>query len=475
MIEAMKYSSILFIFTMAAQAAHAQSVISSTPVSASNPTSEQGPSSEGQSASSVSSRWTRYVMLRGDAAEARLDRKLSAPAIASQSALVDLNLTGKTEFSDFFRFQADVDLRARRSWNYTRRNILSGQIQTTQDIGQDNPEYRLALNELYANGDLKDGAQYTAGKKRILWGTGFAANPTDLLNPAKNPLDPTYERRGAWLIQAESIQEQSAVAVFMAPGVVEDKHTLPKEVGIYKDENGKRSAHYLLGWRYYMLLGGADINLMLFTSEKYQDEMSRALKIGWSWSQIATAISKQLETHAEFLVQRGSVRPTSSGISRLESKDLFVKALVGFRYDLENESAVLVEYLHQADGDSVADLQTRLQNLRALAIKYPSMAEKSSLPVLMRNMLFLNYQRFKFNDDTFLSWSVAHNLHDNSGYQGPVLQWNPRESTMITLSASSDYNLEKNSGAVVTGLGRVRSNELNPAKARMGLEVKSYF
>jgi hypothetical protein len=484
MIQALKHSSLAFLTLIFSSAAHAETSLSISPsASETSPASEgespspaeQSPAYADQPSSSGSSRWTRYVMIRGDLADPRLDKKLSAPAIASQSLLLDLNLTGKTEFSDLLRFQADVDLHARRFWNYKKRNLVSGSIETTQDIGEENPEYRLALNELYVNGDALDGIQYTAGKKRILWGTGFAANPTDLLNPAKNPLDPTYERRGAWLVQVERIQEQSTVAFFMAPGVIENKHTLPKEAGIYKDAEGKRSAHYLLGWRYYMLLGGADINLMLFNSERYQDDMSHAWKTGASWSQIATALSKQLETHAEILVQRGSVRPTAAGVERLGSRDLFFKALVGMRYDLENESALLVEYVHNSEGDSTADLQRRLQNLRDLTVKFPSLAQKSTLPLLMRNTLYVNYQRYKFNDDTFVSWAVAHNLHDHSGFQGPVLQWTPTQTTSLTVSASVDYNLVKNSGAAVTGIGRVRTNELNPAKSRAGLEVKSYF
>lgn len=459
--------------TPAASATPAAPAASATPAASAG--AEIQNSNPAQAADSGTSRWTKHVMLRGELLDPRLDKRLFAPAIASQSLLLDFNLTGKKEFSESLRMQADVDLHVRQYWNYRKINRQTGAADTSQNIAADNPEYRLSLNELYVNGNFRDDIQFTAGKKRILWGTGFAANPTDLLNPAKNPLDPTNERRGAWVVQAERIQEHNTIAFFVAPGIEESKHTLPEQVIFYKDSSGKRNSHYLLGWRYYTLLGGADINLMLFNSERYQDDMARALKTGASWSQILTAVSKQLEGHAEFLLQQGSVRPTAAGVSRTDSRDFYIRGLAGFRYDFENESSMLVELSHQADGDSLTDLQRRMQNAQMLAIKYPALAEKPSLPVLMRNTLYLNYQRYKFNDDTFLSWSFAHNLHDHSGYQGPLLQWNPTQTTSLTLSASSDYNLVKNSGVVLAGTGRIRTNELNPAKSRLGLEVKSFF
>ncbi len=458
----------------AAYASNSSPAATPTPV-ATEPQSAVAPESETTPSSSFSSRWTPYVMLRADFTQPRLDEKLPAREVATQSALLDFNVTGKTEFSSYFRLQADIDLFARRSWNYQKRNLLTRGIETSQSGTEENPSYRLALNEIYSNGEFQNGYQYTVGKKRIVWGTGFAANPTDLLNPTKNPLDPTYERRGAWLVQAENIQEKQALAVFLSPGVLENKNTIPTDVGTYADADGKRRSHYLAGLRYYHLLGGADINVMLFRSERFKDEMSESWRAGASWSQYLTAISKQLEVHAEVLTQHGSVRPTATGESRLNSRDREFKTLLGLRYDFDNESSLVIEYLNQTDGDTIADLQTRLQNYQLLLSRYASFSDLSLPVIVMRNMLYVNYQRYKFNEDTFLSWALAHNLHDHSGYQGPILQWTPNQTLALTLSANTDYNLKRNSGVLVTGLGRRRTNELNPIKSRVGFEVKSFF
>jgi hypothetical protein len=428
------------------------------------------------SVSSSSNMWITSGLLRIDFVQPRLNEKIPAKEVASQTALLDFNLTGKSELRDSLRLQADLDIFARRSWNFKRRNLLTQGIETNQREDSENPAYRLSLNEIYLNGETQEGFQYVFGKKRILWGTGFAANPTDLLNPSKNPLDPSYERRGAWLLQGEYVQESQTFALLVAPGVVEDKNTLPKEVGVFADSNGQNQNHFLLGARWYRLLGGADLNLMAFYSDRFREGEPVAWKGGASWSQIAASLSKQLETHAEILFQRGSSNPLPLGESRLKSEKLFFKTLVGLRYDFENESALVIEYLNQSDGDTVADLQTRLKR-EFTAVSRSSQSQKgvAEQRILMRNNLYLNYQRYKFNEDIFLSWASAHNLHDHSGFQGPILQWTPSQTLTLSVSASSDYNLQRTAGVQIPGIGYVRTNELNPSKSRLGLEIKSYF
>lgn len=426
------------------------------------------------SESTSSSLWTPSILLRTDFNMLRLKERLPAPAVPVQNVLLQVNLSGKTEFLTTNRFQLDVDAFARQSWNEQRRDPFSGKVQVTQKDSE-NPQYRLLFNEIYLNGEPVPGIQYTAGKKRVLWGTGFAANPTDLVNPAKNPLDPTYERRGAWLVQAEHVQETQTVGVFFAPAVTENKHTIPQKVGRFEDPDGSERFHSLTAARWYQLLGGADVNLMIFLSERYRDQQSHALKWGGSWSQIATFLSPQLETHAEFLLQKGSDRPSSDGASRFDSDEYFLKSLVGFRYDFANESSLVFEYLIQTDGDTLSDVEQRLKRQMSMVARQSAVESLSSSAIVMRNFLFLNYQRYKFNDDLFLSWAIAHNPHDHSGYQGPILQWTPTQTLSLSLNANSDYNLKKKTGVVLPFAGRVRMNELNPVKSRIGLDIKSYF
>lgn len=454
---------------------------------------------------SQGSSWNCSLALKGESSFLRLNESLPSVAVPEKTALFDLNITGKSEIADGFRFALDNDFIARRSWEFKKRNVFNGNIETSGSGVSENPAYRLALNEAYFLYELSPEYQFTVGKKRILWGSGFANNPTDVLNPGKNVLDPTLERRGAWLLQGERILEKHAFSLFFAPGVEEDKNTLPKNILNYRTSpDRERNNHFLTGFRWYQLLGNADLNFMLFRSDRYKNESRSQWKYGASWSQSLLGINKQLEGHAEVLLQRGSQRLDAEFQSRAESKDWYLNFLLGSRFDFENESALVVEYFRQSDGDSRADLKNRLERIMALTRNLKLVSSQSSaagglspsmnIPAAFaqsgdsqsetsrtvsalsqQNYLFLNWQRYKFNDDLFLSWSVVHNLHDASGFQGPVLQWSPSQSTNVTLSANSDYALIAQSGVLVEGAGRVREIELNPLTGRLGLEVKSFF
>jgi len=425
--------------------------------------------------------WTCFVALRSDFSQPRLSERLPAPPVPGQTLLVDLNLTGKQELHSGTRFALDLDLVARRSWDFEQRNLLSGKTEKAEPVEVENPSYRLGLNEVFVATELSPEFQFALGKKRVLWGSGFASNPTDALNPGKNVLDPTLERRGAWLGLFEYLGEKNALSFFFAPGVLEDKNTLPEKILRYASEPGQdKEYRSLTGARWYQLLGSADVNFLIFRSERYREERGNAWKFGASWSQILSGISKKLEGHSEILVQRGTARLDPFLRSRLDNSSWHMSVLLGGRYDFENESALVVELYRQSDGDSRADLKARvengLSNLRAAtSIAAQGEVGRTVSQLGMQNYLFMNWQRYKLSEDLFLSWSIAHNLHDSAGFQSPGLQWTPSQSTSLTLSGSSEYALFSNAGVVVKNYGRLREIELNPVRARVGLELKAYF
>jgi hypothetical protein len=65
------------------------------------------------------------------------------------------------------------------------------------------------------------------GKKRIVWGAGLAFNPTDLLNPRRDPTDPTFQRAGAWVAQLEAPFETMTFSLLFAPTVLESMSGIP--------------------------------------------------------------------------------------------------------------------------------------------------------------------------------------------------------------------------------------------------------
>ncbi len=77
-----------------------------------------------------------------------------------------------------------------------------------------------SLNEVYLLHEFFPELNVLVGKKRIIWGSGQAYNPTDLLNPRKDPTDPTFQRAGAWLAQVEVPLPTITFTALFAPQVL---------------------------------------------------------------------------------------------------------------------------------------------------------------------------------------------------------------------------------------------------------------
>ena len=67
------------------------------------------------------------------------------------------------------------------------------------------------LNEAYLSVPLADFLFFTLGKRRIVWGTGLSYNPSDFINPPKDPLNPQLEKRGVYCAMLELFTEWLSV------------------------------------------------------------------------------------------------------------------------------------------------------------------------------------------------------------------------------------------------------------------------
>jgi len=63
------------------------------------------------------------------------------------------------------------------------------------------------LNEAYLSVALADWLFFNLGKKRIVWGVAYSYNPSDFINPPKDPLDPEAEKRGIYCAELELFHE----------------------------------------------------------------------------------------------------------------------------------------------------------------------------------------------------------------------------------------------------------------------------
>jgi hypothetical protein len=198
----------------------------------------------------------------------------------------------------------------------------------------------LLVNEAYVDARLVGPLRVSAGRRRVVWGSGLAANPTDLLNPEKSPLDPERQRTGAVLLpQLELATRSVTLTALASPGVDTSEHALPRSLDV-------RGA--LVAGRIYALVLGIDLNLVA-----YRDLDRKRGHYGGSLSRF---VGDHVELHAESLVTDAPPdapplpwTPTC-GPPPASSRSWFARWIAGGRYEWPDQTFVSLEYLHRGEG-----------------------------------------------------------------------------------------------------------------------------
>jgi hypothetical protein len=219
---------------------------------------------------------------------------------------------------------------------------------------------RLTLRELFFKCSPMSTLDFTLGRAILKWGTGYAYNPTGVIEPRRHPSDPSdrlRQFRGLDLAQVDFyFRASSLTSVYLNPLQTGDKWQLA---------NGHR-----LAMRLSTLFRGFDVSLIGFW------EKSRRGKIGFNFTKV---LGEALEIHGEFLGQRGSEAPQHLIITTNKPDTLFRfppfaplhehkhrlfgKYLAGFQYTFGGETNLAVEYFHNDDGLSDGDWQRFLDYL----------------------------------------------------------------------------------------------------------------
>lgn len=375
----------------------------------------------------------------------------------------------------------------------------------------------VSLSELYWSHDVRPELSLLVGKKRVVWGPGMAFNPTDLLNPPKDPTDPSFQRAGAWMARLEVPLETMAFTVLFAPQVTWQENGLPARF-LYDpswDPTGDGQPHYLVAARAYALIADADVNGMLFFSHRYHDFLDHSFKVGGSVSRI---FANALEVHAEALVHAGSSRsypnhacladlPSALGCllraeplmerRELGGDSLTTHALLGARYQLDDDTLLSAEYLFQSDGYTRRDFQS-LVNALALVRAAPGLGldptlvqsavlggpgqaaegspQKFTFEPLGRHQLFLSFSRSRIRDDFSVGAVLLGSLQDLSGLFSPNISWQATEWLTITASGQLPFPGLRAWAAVIPETEEpVSEFTLVPMEYRAILQVRAYY
>jgi hypothetical protein len=250
---------------------------------------------------------------------------------------------------------ADVNIGVNfTSWLGLRSSLQTG-IESTRDTRS-----RLTLRELFLKLSPAGALDFTLGRAILKWGTGYAYNPTGVIEPRRDPSDPSdrlRRYRGLDLAQADLYFRASSLTLVYL-------NTLNTD-GEWQLANDHR-----LGLRLYTLFHGFDVSLIGFW------EKHRRGKVGFNFTKV---LGEALEIHGEFLGQSGSDAPQHL-IATVNAPDtlfrfppfaplhehkrrLFGKYLAGFQYTFGINVNLALEYFHNDEGLSGEDWQRFLDYL----------------------------------------------------------------------------------------------------------------
>jgi hypothetical protein len=371
----------------------------------------------------------------------------------------------------------------------------------------------VSLSELYLSHEVVPALHLLAGKKRVLWGSGWAYNPTDLLNPPKDPTDPTSQRVGAYMLRVEVPLENYTFTLLASPAVLAQESGLPRALLVHPSWNQRDDElHYLVAARAYALVADSDLNLMIFHSNLYRDAFENKTRLGFSFSRY---FFEDYELHVEGLVGRGSARnyPTPGCLDSLETAvgcvtrgeplvsrrridegRLRPRIIVGTRYMFSDESLLSAEYLYQGDGlkrSEFQDVVNGLSLLRAarelgvdpeqvtgalLGGPEEGLPQRFRFEPLVRHYAFLSFQKPKIRDDFTVAATLVTNLQDFSGLLAPSVTWSTTEWVTLTLSGFVPFSgLSSRAATVPQTDERASEFSLVPIAYRVLFQARLFY
>lgn len=393
---------------------------------------------------------------------------LSTVDTPSLQEILEGNVQLKVNLGSKAFIYSDISLIYQNGWLFYDRDGMGGRATY--------PEHEVATlrpfvvpSELYVTYSPKPWLNLLLGKKRIVWGSGFAFNPTDLINPPKDPTDPNFQRAGQWVARIELPFEKFTISTLFAPQVLYQSSGIPYALLKFPDCSvpgctapPDDSYHYLLAARLYVLLFNTDINLFYFFSNKYNDSFENASRFGGSFSRY---FFTDYELHAEALFQFGSgkVYPdhlcatggscnplTALSASKLTDGNVYPRVLVGGRTQFRDESTLSLEYYYQADGYSDLEFEDFLRLLiraQMANVQAPTggtattltggssgaLPQRFTFDPLRRHYLIASYTKSKIKDDFTISAVLIAGLTDLSGTFSPSVSWQAREWLSLSL------------------------------------------
>jgi hypothetical protein len=427
---------------------------------------------------------------------------LSTRDVPTFLELAEANLQVRVDLGSkrFFAY-ADVSLFYQAGWLFFDASAQGARVGVPQhDVPALWPF--VVPSELYLSLSPAPWLNVLVGKKRITWGSGFAFNPMDLINPPKDPTDPNAQRAGSWLVRVEAPLERLTFSVLFAPQALSTQQGIPTALLTYPAfppaqglDTRDASPHYLLAARLYWLWADADWNLVYDFSNKYQNDFTNKSQLGLSFSRY---FFTDYEVHLEALLSQGSARSFPShacatGATRCDAAAAFAatllgsraflpRVLVGARRQFADESLVSLEYYFQGDGYSgpqFADAIALLSSARSQALSLgqtdaSALPQRFSFDPLRRHYLIASYSRPRIFDDWTAGAVLIAGLEDLSGVVAPSVTWSAKAWLALSLYGFIPVR-GLGVGEAKVGGRSFSEYALAPFDFRMMLEVRAFY
>jgi len=237
-------------------------------------------------------------------------------------------------------------------YNYATANIfLNWKSLTTSLKGsasyndRDNPSYKGIIREIFFDSPVGKNYYFTCGRKILKWSTGYSFAPTGVLDPPKNPADPSDrldQYQGRQIIAFDFFQENTSITLVYANEI--------------RFEDGIKGGENQAALKYYKLIGGTDLSFIGHWREYHK------LQIGFN---TATTLNSHLELHTDFIAHRGSDKQYHQVLDSPDykmyfmdpyraryknSQALFYKLLLGTQYTFTSGLSLMAEYYYNREG-----------------------------------------------------------------------------------------------------------------------------